>query len=138
MDIPAAILLVDDDVDFVDMNSHLLERAGYRVLRAYDSTQALAKLAAEPVDLVITDLMMTSMDAGFSLARHIRNHSQYAGVGIILATSVTSAMGYDFRPHGEQDLAAMNVDAYFDKPIPPAALLAKVAELLAKKQSRNP
>ena len=134
----AAILVVDDDVDFVDMNCHVLEQAGYRVLRAYDSEQALAKLAAQPVDLVITDLMMTSMDSGFSLAKQIRNRSQYAGVGIILATSVTAVTGYNFRPRSEQDLAAMNVDAYFDKPIPPPALLAKVAQLLAKKQSPKP
>lgn len=132
MTAPATILLVDDDVDFVDMNSHFLEKAGYRVLRAYDVSQALAKLSAEPVNLVITDLMMTSMDAGFVLARQIRDRSQDVKVKIILATSMVTTMGYDFRPWSGQDLAAMNVDAYFDKPIPPRTLLAKVAELLAQ------
>jgi hypothetical protein len=38
--------------------------------------------------------------------------------------------GYDFRPRAEHDLAAMHADAYFDKPVDPAALTAKVAELL--------
>jgi DNA-binding response OmpR family regulator len=31
-----------------------------------------------------------------------------------------------------EDLAAMHADAYFDKPVPPQALLAKVQELLAE------
>ena len=33
--------------------------------------------------------------------------------------------------HSSEDLSQMNVDAYFDKPLEPRALLAKVVELLA-------
>ncbi len=48
---------------------------------------------------------------------------------MILSTSVSSQLGLDFRPRSAEDLAKMNVDAYFDKPIP-AKLLAKIDELL--------
>jgi DNA-binding response OmpR family regulator len=50
---------------------------------------------------------------------------------VILSTSVSSAMGLDFRPRSTEDARQMNVDAYFDKPLVPAKLLAKVEELLA-------
>ncbi len=40
-------------------------------------------------------------------------------------------MGLDFRPRSAEDAKQMNVDAYFDKPLVPAKLLAKVEELLA-------
>ena len=46
---------------------------------------------------------------------------------------MSSALGLDFRPHSDEDLAKMNVDAYFDKPIDAQALLAKVGELLARR-----
>ena len=44
---------------------------------------------------------------------------------------MSSALGLDFRPDSDDDLAKMNVDAYFDKPIDAQALLAKVGDLLA-------
>jgi len=52
-------------------------------------------------------------------------------VPIIISTSVSSALGLNFRPDTDEDLAKMNVDAYFDKPIDAQALLAKVGDLLA-------
>jgi response regulator RpfG family c-di-GMP phosphodiesterase len=51
-------------------------------------------------------------------------------VPIIIATAVSSTMGLSFRPRTDSELMAMRVDAYFDKPVSPKALVAKVAELL--------
>jgi len=129
------ILLVDDDVDFVEMNRRILEAKGYRVEAAYDAEEALAKMAALRPHLVITDLVMKTLDAGFSFARRIKEDPQLRGVRVIMVTSVTSSMGLDFRPRTPEDLAAMHADAYFDKPVAPQALLAKVQELLAEPQA---
>jgi chemosensory pili system protein ChpA (sensor histidine kinase/response regulator) len=125
-------MLIDDDYDFVQINRHILSREGYRIDCHYDAADALAALATATPDLVITDLMMKSLDAGFALARKIKADPRLAGVPIIIATSVTSQLGMDFHARTPADLAAMGVDAYFDKPIPPKALLEKVKELLAR------
>jgi len=92
------ILLVDDDVDFVEMNRHVLEAGGYRVEAAYDAEEALGKMAALGPHLVITDLIMKTLDAGFSFARRVKEDPQFRAVRVIIVTSVTSAMGMDFRP----------------------------------------
>jgi len=126
------ILLVDDDVDFVEMNRHVLEAGGYRVEAAYDAEEALGKMAALRPHLVITDLIMKTLDAGFSFARRVKEDPQFRAVRVIIVTSVTSTMGMDFRPRTPEDLAAMHADAYFDKPVAPQTLLAKVRELLAE------
>ena len=109
----------------------VLERAGYRVVTASDPQAGLKKMAEEKPDLVISDLMMTAYDSGFSFARSIKENPAFAGIPVILSTSVSSAMGLDFRPRSAEDARQMNVDAYFDKPLVPAKLLAKVEELLA-------
>jgi CheY-like chemotaxis protein len=127
------ILLVDDDADFVEMNRRVLEAQGYRVQAAHDPAEALAKMAAEKPDLVVTDLMMSELDSGFSFSRRVKEDPRLREVPVIVATSVTSRMGLDFRPRTAEDLAAMNVDAYFDKPVAPKALLDKVRELLQGK-----
>jgi CheY-like chemotaxis protein len=129
----ALILIVDDDFDFVEINRLVLERAGYRVTTAPEPQTALKKMAEEKPDLVISDLMMNALDSGFALARSIKGDPRFADIPVILSTSVSSAIGLDFRPRSAEETKQMNVDAYFDKPLIPALLLAKVEELLARK-----
>jgi len=129
----ALILIVDDDYDFLEINRMVLERAGYRVITAAEPEKAFAVMAEHRPDLVITDLMMTSLDSGFSFARAIKETPAYAHIPVILSTSVSSAMGLDFRPRSADEIAQMHVDAYFDKPLVPAPLLAKIGELLARR-----
>src|SRR5512137_2557115 len=129
---PALILIVDDDYDFLEINRLILERAGYRVATAAEPKQALVRMEEEKPDLVITDLMMTTLDSGFLFARTIKEDPRYAGVPVVIATSVSSALGLDFRPRSAEDKAQMHVDAYFDKPLDTAKLLATIAELLGE------
>ncbi|HQH21876.1 MAG TPA: response regulator [Thermoleophilia bacterium] len=124
------ILIVDDDFDFLEINRIILEGAGYRVATASNPDEALTRIDAEAPALVITDLMMTSIDAGFDFAARLKEDPRTAEVPVIISTSVSSALGLDFRPESADDLEKMNVDAYFDKPIDARALLAKVRELL--------
>ena len=98
---------------------------------AAEPKQALLLMEKERPDLVITDLMMTTLDSGFLFARAIKEDARYAGIPVIIATSVSSALGLDFRPRTDEDRANMYVDAYFDKPLDRARLLATIAELLA-------
>jgi CheY-like chemotaxis protein len=128
----ALILIVDDDYDFLEMNRFILEGAGYRVVTATNPPEAMRRIAAEVPDLIITDLMMTSVDAGFAFSAALKDDPRTEAVPIIISTSVSSQLGLDFRPDSDDDLRKMRVDAYFDKPIQAPALLAKVEELLAR------
>ncbi len=125
------IFLVDDDRDFLEMNRSVLESHGYRTACFSDPQTALEAMRKDAPALVISDLMMKQMDSGFTLARTIKTDEGFSSVPVIIVTAVASQKGFDFRPRSPQDLAAMNADAYFDKPVPPEALMAKVEELLA-------
>ncbi len=124
------ILIVDDDVDFLEINRLILEAAGFAVVCAADPDEAFARLAEVTPDLIITDLMMSSVDSGFGFSRALKEDARYDHIPIIISTSVSSQLGLDFRPQSPADLAKMHVDAYFDKPIDAAALVAKVRELI--------
>jgi two-component system cell cycle response regulator CpdR len=63
------ILFVEDDDDIREMAVSYLETAGFRVRAAADGEAALAVLAAEQPDLLITDLVMPGRVDGFELAR---------------------------------------------------------------------
>ena len=79
---------------------------------------------------MVTDLMMKALDSGFTFARALKADPRTAALPVIIVSAVSSQKGFDFRPRTDADLAAMGADAFFDKPVAPAALLAKVKELL--------
>lgn len=132
MDAPKRVLLVDDDPDFLEINRNILEAAGHAVACASDPAAAMQEMARAAPDLVIADLMMVDLDSGFSLARRIKGDARFRAVPVIILTAASSQRGFDFAPRSPEDLAAMCADAYFDKPVAPEVLLAKVRELLAR------
>lgn len=115
------------------MHRLILEKAGYRVATATEPGQALAMMQEQRPDLVISDLMMTSLDSGFSLARSVKSDERFSDIPIIISTSVCTALGLDFEPRSESDMAQMHIDAYFNKPLDPSRLLSKIEELLARR-----
>jgi CheY-like chemotaxis protein len=127
------VYLVDDDRDFLEMEAAILSAGGYRTRSFFESREALAALASadgeQRPSLLVTDLMMKSLDAGFTLARAVRSDPRLSDIPIVIVSAVASQKGFDFRPRTAEDLAAMNAEAFFDKPVPPVAFLAKVKEL---------
>jgi CheY-like chemotaxis protein len=131
------ILLVDDDTDFLDISKRVLEGAGYRVVCAMGPQEALERTRKEMPALIISDLMMTSLDSGFSLSRQVKSDLNLTGVPVIIATAASSQRGFDFSPRTPEELSAMAADAFFNKPIDPKALLEKVRELLNRPATRG-
>ena len=127
------VYLVDDDRDFLEMEAAILSAGGYRTRSFSESREALAALVSadgeQRPSLLVTDLMMKSLDAGFTLARAVRSDPRLSDIPIVIVSAVASQKGFDFRPRTAEDLAAMNAEAFFDKPVQPAAFLAKVKEL---------
>ncbi|MCL4234210.1 MAG: response regulator [Deltaproteobacteria bacterium] len=124
------IFVVDDDHDVLEIHEVVLRSGGYAVRTFDDPEKAIAAMAEAAPDLFVTDLMMGHLDSGFSLARALKSDPATSRIPVILVTAVAARPGFDFRPKSEADLAAMAVDAYFDKPADHDALLAKVRELL--------
>lgn len=126
------IAVVDDDPDQLAFYRMVLEPAGYRVAAFHSADSARAALDRESPACIVTDLMMDTLDAGFSFARSYKEDPRFAGVPIILVTAVESQRGLDFAPRTADDLQSMHVDAFFSKPVEPRAFLRKVEDLLRR------
>jgi len=122
------ILVIDDDKDFQETTRIVLEKSGFQVISAYDPDEGLRKVQEDTPDLVILDVMMPSDFEGFEVARKIREQLKLVELPIILLTAVhgTKKVPYRFAPH-EQWLP---VDYFYDKPLAPGVLVAKVREYL--------
>src|SRR5690606_7555449 len=120
----STILVVDDHVeilDFVvdDVSEH------YEVLQAENGKQALEVLAAHPVQLVVSGVMMPEMD-GYELCQRIKSDLAHSHIPIILLTAKNTLKS---KIEGLEQGA----DAYIEKPFSPEHLQAQIGSLLANR-----
>ena len=83
------VLVVDDALTVRELQRSILERAGFEVAVAADGSNALAELAEQPYDLVLTDIEMPTMD-GFALTEAIRSHPTLANIPVLILSSRSS------------------------------------------------
>src|SRR3954465_5129239 len=121
---PATLLLVDDEPANLDSLERIFAREGYRTLRAENAASALDLLRSEPVDVVLTDLMMPGM-SGQELLRGVRAVAPEAEVVLMTAYGTVEAA-----------VAAMKDGAYdfLTKPLKRHAVLKSVQQALEKRR----
>lgn len=86
---PPRVLIVDDDADILDVLNMLFTDDGFNAVCCGTTELALAALAGEPVQLVVTDLRLAG-GTGIELIHHVR--ARYAELpGIIVLTAVRPA-----------------------------------------------
>ena len=118
------IAVVDDDVDVANYVKVLL-RPSYRVNVYFDADSALAGMATETPDLVISDVVMPGK-SGYELCEAIKGDLQLSHIPVIL---VTAKVAVENQVQG----LAKGADAYVTKPFQPAYLLALVKSLLSNR-----
>ena len=125
---PEKILIIDDDVDLVAINRAFLEKAGYAVDAAYNGKEGLEKIVSFQPDLIILDVMMTSVGEGFEVARAIRGDAHMRNIPILMLSSVNQEHGFKLRIGPDEDWNPVTV--FIDKPVEYEQLVTQVAEML--------
>jgi CheY-like chemotaxis protein len=88
----ASILVIDDDPSIRKLLRHVLEEAHYTVFEAADGDQAMRLARQQPVDLIITDILMPERD-GLEVIRQMRRENPL--VKIIALTGGGSYLGLE-------------------------------------------
>ncbi len=118
-----AVLVVEDVRDITIATAALLESHGARVVTARNGFEALEKLRAERVDLVLCDLWMPVMD-GFTFASEVRRDGARAHLPIV-AVSGLAGTADATRIH------AAGFDAFVRKPFDDEGLLDTLRRVLS-------
>jgi CheY-like chemotaxis protein len=82
----ARILIVEDEPDIRFMMRLIFEGAGYKVTEARDGAIGLKSVKARRPDLVITDVMMPTMD-GLEFIKRLRSDPKTAAIPILVVSS---------------------------------------------------
>lgn len=116
------ILIVDDDEQVRAFLSTVLRQANFETVEAEDGTQALKVCAAQPIDLVLTDLCMPGKE-GFETMSALRQAGHAPKIVVI-----SGAFEAKMLPMAKK----LGADAVLAKPIDPEQLLITVAEVLGR------
>jgi DNA-binding response OmpR family regulator len=117
------ILIVDDEPRYLRLLEANLLTKEYEVFTAMDGEEALESFSANPVDLILLDVMLPRMD-GFAVCQRIR---QFSNVPVIMLT----AKGEEQDRVRGLDVGA---DDYLVKPFSVMELLARVRAVLRRAQ----
>ncbi|WP_017598634.1 response regulator transcription factor, partial [Nocardiopsis lucentensis] len=118
----ATVLVADDDRAIRESLERALQLEGYEVRTAADGVQALASVHAEPVDLLVLDVMMPGVD-GLGVTRVLRAENDRTPILMLTARVET--------PDRVAGLDA-GADDYLAKPFELDELLARLRALLRR------
>jgi len=113
------ILIVDDEAHVIRVLRLMLERSGYNVISASDGNEALARIAEQRPDAMVSDIQMAGM-GGRELCQTVRTRYPDELFLILVMTSMTAA---DEREWVRQ---LPRVD-FLEKPLSPRQLVARLA-----------
>ena len=126
---PGRLLVVDDDGMTRDMLSRRLERQGHTVALAEGGRQALEMVRAEPLDLVLLDIMMPEVD-GYQVLQGIKSDPTLQHIPVIMLSALD-----------EMDSVVrcilMGAEDHLSKPFDPVLLRARIGACLEKKRLRD-
>jgi len=120
------ILVVDDNELNRDLLSRRLRRDGHTVIVAEHGRAALDRLAQQPFDLVLLDIMMPEL-TGYEVLEIMKGDTSLAHIPVVMITAATE----------EESIVRclqLGADDHLPKPFNPTILRARVGSSLAKKR----
>lgn len=130
------LLIVDDDPDFADAISEILESAGYETDIAHNPKTGWAALKGGVYDLLLLDIMMGRGAEGVMMARKIRKDSRLRNMPVLIITGMREQIAFLF-PGQAIHPRFVPVDELVEKPVEPGFLLERVRALIETSESRQ-
>lgn len=116
------VLVIEDNEDNMELITFILERNGYRTLRAFNGLDGVAAAAAERPDFILLDIQLPDIP-GTEVLRRIRESE--TAVPIIAVTSFAMA--------GDRErLLAAGCNGYIEKPIDPERVMGQIARVIGE------
>ncbi len=119
------ILVVEDNADMRGYIRSILTTE-YNVIEAADGAEALSLLNSNPVDFIVSDLMMPVMD-GIELSRRVKETFAISHIPFLMLTARTSN-------ESRLESYRMGVDEYILKPFDETLLLTRIHNILENRK----
>lgn len=131
------ILIVEDDMDFAESISMILEDGGFEMSLASSLEEGLEKAKTEKPDLILLDIMMPTGTEGFHFVWKLRKDEdpKVKNIPIIVISAIHGTTELRFYPtEGDTEYGPgeyLPVQDFIDKPVSPSDLMAKIEKVLS-------
>jgi DNA-binding response OmpR family regulator len=118
------IMVVEDDRDFAESITMILESAGYAVGSADDGDKFFTLLEQEKPDLIILDVMMRTITEGLNILYGLKSSPEYMTIPVVIVSAIDTHTGFRI------DKDFLQAEEYLEKPLHPCVLLDSVRRLI--------
>jgi len=115
------VLVVEDEGIIAELFKNILERLGFQVTIAVNGQEGLKVVAAQRVDLIITDVLMPVMD-GYIFCKELKMSKEFAQTPIVVISG---------RRKMKEAFVDIGVKEFLMKPFGPEDILKKISVLTA-------
>ena len=122
------ILIVDDELDFIELVKFRLANLHCEILEANDGVHALTQARTGKPDLILLDILLPDLD-GLSVCEILRRQAATKIIPIIFMSALSSEI--------TKRTAKMHAQDFFTKPLDLERLEQRVAELLRLPLAKN-
>lgn len=112
------VLVIEDNADNLKLITFILEKGGYKTLRAENGQTGIDLALSEKPDFIILDIQLPDMN-GMTALKEIRKSESMKNTPVI---AMTSYAGLGDR----ERMISGGCDGYIEKPIDPANVLDKI------------
>ena len=123
------VLVADDSIAVRKVAERLLTEAGMGVTLAANGEEAMAYLAKEKPDLIVSDVIMPDK-SGYEVCAFVRAHSVLANTPVLLISGIVN-------DEVTKQAESCHADGVLKKPFQGTSLKDRVLELLAKRQGAS-
>lgn len=124
------ILVADDSIAVRKVAERLLTEAGLGVTLAANGEEALASLAKERPDLIVSDVIMPDK-SGYEVCAFVRGHASLAATPVLLISGIVN-------DEVNKQAESCRANGVLKKPFQGTSLKDRVLELLTKRQETTP
>jgi two-component system, cell cycle response regulator DivK len=114
-------LIIEDNPDNMVLITRLLEKSGYRTLKAVTGMEGFEMALQKRPDFIILDIQLPDIE-GTEVLRKIRSSEIGTNIPVIAMTSY--AMSGD-----REKLLSAGCDGYIEKPIDPERVISQIRRL---------
>ena len=123
---PYTLLLADDSVTIQRVIELTFADEDVTVVAVSDGDQAIERLEASPIDIVLADIGMPGKN-GYEVAQYMRRSPKLAHIPVMLLTGA-------FEPVDQARANEAGCDGVLAKPFEPQLVIGRVKELLARER----
>ena len=126
---PQTLLLADDSATIQRVIELTFAGEDIQVISVSDGDQAIARIQAQPPDIVLADIGMPGK-SGYEVAEYVKHTPQLAHIPVVLLTGA-------FEPVDQAKAEAAGCDGVLAKPFEPQIVIGRVRELLGRPASAS-